>query len=395
VLAEENPPADVGGDRAAERDTRRQLRPAADGLLDLRERRSHPCAHAVLVHDREEEGDLVLGLEPAQLVGAHRADQSVEDRAVRLEIESLHVEQATIARVHDHGDPVSARTLPDHHLHVEIVTFLDQEVELAAAPGEELVDGVGLDPLGEAVDLQVRIDLEHLPRGEQRLLHPDLVDPPAETVEVREAEAIVVSDLVRAADPLEREGDRRHVPHREPDHADARTGEPELLVAGELVAVAVGAHLAQLVARKDVNEAGRPGVPDPRPIGLGLAIAEVSTHASIELFPRPRAGRIAQRHQLPQLFFDRVVRPADVSVRDQLFAAAARFLATEIEQDGLPRVVDLDNHLDGTWPSVTGVSGPPEPRSEPPRWASPRPAPSWTALARTASARASGARRAR
>jgi hypothetical protein len=84
----------------------------------------------------------------------------VEDRPVRLEVETLDVQQPTVTGLHDHRNAVRAGPLADEHLGV--------------------------------CDVEIGIDLEHLPRGEHRLLHPEIGHAGAQAVQVRQVEAVEI-----------------------------------------------------------------------------------------------------------------------------------------------------------------------------------------------------------
>jgi hypothetical protein len=57
------------------------------------------------------------------------AQQPVEDRTVRFEVETLDVEHAAIARLHDHRYLTIAGRFTHEELHVERVALFNDEVE--------------------------------------------------------------------------------------------------------------------------------------------------------------------------------------------------------------------------------------------------------------------------
>ena len=79
-------------------------------------------------------GTFLCGREVRQLRRVHVTEKAVENRTIRFEVETLDVEHAAVARLHDHGDPTIARSLANEELHVERVALFDDEVE----PVEEL-----------------------------------------------------------------------------------------------------------------------------------------------------------------------------------------------------------------------------------------------------------------
>lgn len=53
----------------------------------------------------------------------------MQDRALRLLVETLHVDQSAIAGRHQHRNPAGTGAFAQYRLHVERVTLFDHDVE--------------------------------------------------------------------------------------------------------------------------------------------------------------------------------------------------------------------------------------------------------------------------
>ena len=127
LLAEADPPDRVGDQRRAQGDLGDQLWPGGQGGADLDEGCRHPGRQPGAVHHAQRVGDLVLAGQFGQLGQVDIAEQAVQDRPLRLEVEPLDVQQAAVAGGHQDGHTSRARRLADQDLGVQRVAFLDDE----------------------------------------------------------------------------------------------------------------------------------------------------------------------------------------------------------------------------------------------------------------------------
>ena len=111
--------------------------------------------------------NLVLGRDSGATSRREPPHQPVHDRTRRLAIGSArHVEHAAVAGVHDDRDAKVTAPLTDYNLQVEVVAFLDEQIETAAAE-QACLNVFRIDAEREMDHLEIRIDFEHLPRREQ------------------------------------------------------------------------------------------------------------------------------------------------------------------------------------------------------------------------------------
>ena len=138
--AQAEPPDRRGGGRRAERDLARQLRPSGDRSGPPRTatpRRATTTSRAP--SSRTTYGAFSAVRQAGQLATSPcRRRRPWKIGSVRLEVEALDVENAAVARLHDHRDAPFARRLADEELHVERVALLDDEVEPVEEPVEVL-----------------------------------------------------------------------------------------------------------------------------------------------------------------------------------------------------------------------------------------------------------------
>ena len=283
-LAERDPAHGVGHHRAAERDVGRELRPRGDALLDLDHRGRRPVGEARRVEDADHVRDLLLGRQAAERGRGDVAEQPVERRPLRLEVEALDVEHPAMARGHDHRQARGARVLAQAHLHLQVVALVDDHV----GAGDEVGDRRLVDAPGIGHDADVGVELGDLPRGEHDLAHADVGEPAGHPVEVREVEDVEVGQPQLAADALVGHRGHDRPPDRQAGHGHGQPREPLLLVKGDRVAVAIQAQLAVQRLGQDVHQPAAPRIEGPRAEGGRLAAVQDACHRR-RAPERPRA----------------------------------------------------------------------------------------------------------
>src|SRR5271156_1408553 len=114
----------------------------------------------------------------------------MQDGPVGFEVETLNIEDAAVACLHQYGDAALARRLAHEELDVERVALLDNQIE----PFEEPVEIVGADTLEEGIDPKVRIDLTDATGRNHRLVPAEVEHTGRNAVEVREVDRVEVSE---------------------------------------------------------------------------------------------------------------------------------------------------------------------------------------------------------
>ena len=262
-LAQQDAPGGVGDDGAAEHHCRRQLRPAAQRAAVLADRRRQLGADRVAIDHLHDQRDALLRGQPVQILRADSGQPTVEQRPAWLEVEPLDVEQAAVAGVHEDRDPPRSCVLTCGYLDVGRIAFLDEQVKVL----EELIHHALGQSAGIDLDVKVRVNLENLPGRDHRLVHAQILHTAADPVQAGQSELVEVREPERAADPLHRAGDRRAVAYRQADDANPQPQQPLLIQRVQLAAVTVSAQLPVLLPRQHVDQAARPRVPHPGPVG--------------------------------------------------------------------------------------------------------------------------------
>nr|WP_276602898.1 hypothetical protein [Nannocystis pusilla] len=305
-LPEVHAPDDVGGRTTAVDDARAELRPGLDGRLDLDHRGDHAARHGALADDLEHVGDLLLRGEVGDPLGLDVADEAVEDRPRRLEVEALDVDERAVAGLHQHRDLVQPRGEPQLELDVDAVALVDQHVEPAAAQ-EERGEVVVVDADRVEHDLEEGVDLGDVAGGDQDLGDAEVVDGAADPVEVGQVEAVEVGQADLADAALERHRRRHRLTDRQADHADSLLGQAGLLFGRQLVLVAVGPQLDELGLVEQVHQTRGPRVVDPHAVLVRRRLAEVHLHPLARREVADPLARVARADQVDQLLLDGVV----------------------------------------------------------------------------------------
>ncbi|MFT3774545.1 MAG: hypothetical protein QM820_55010 [Minicystis sp.] len=290
----------------------------------------------ILPQDPQHVRHLVARRQALDVARLDAAQEAVEDRAIGLQIEALDIHHPALVGVHPDGDAVGPGALADVELDEEVVALLDQEIELAPAE-EEDIDVLLVEALGEDGDVEVGIDLEHLPRGDGHLGDTDGGHRGAQTIHVRERQRVVIGEAEGAAHALLAEGQRRRLPDREAHDAQRFRGQDGLLLGRDLVLIAGVAELAIFGLGEDVHQAARPGVMDPGAVFEEGDAGEVLGHQLLEIGGRELLRGAAGGDQLLELEGDGVVGHRDAPALDQGGEGAAILLARDDVQLGPPR----------------------------------------------------------
>src|SRR5262249_26108940 len=103
----------------------------------------------------------------------------MQDWSVWLQIATFDVEHSPVARFHNHGNPVYACLLAHQKLHLEVVTLVDQDIDLWWAR-QESRQGILGHPFPEDFYLRIRIRFIDLTRCNNCFVDADLVYPRVE-----------------------------------------------------------------------------------------------------------------------------------------------------------------------------------------------------------------------
>ena len=162
----------------------------------------------------------------------------MQNRALRLQVESFHIQQASIAGCHQHRNPTVAGALPQDGLHIQRIAFVNDDVE----PVEEFFDSVGCHPNAQNPDLQVRVDFRDSAGSHLGFVQPDVQYGRRHSVEIGQLNAIEIRQPKLAAHALRCQGVCDDMPDTQTNNADAQPAKPCLFLCGDHVAVAVQPH---------------------------------------------------------------------------------------------------------------------------------------------------------
>jgi hypothetical protein len=127
------------------------------------------------------------------------ADPAMKNGSLRIQIETFHVQHTSIGGLHQHRDACFLCVLAETHLHREVVTFFDEQIQPRR---EELLQIIRADAVQEDLNIEVRVNLEHGSRSQDGLAYSDLQYASAQPVQVGQVQAIEVGDTKRASDAL-------------------------------------------------------------------------------------------------------------------------------------------------------------------------------------------------
>jgi hypothetical protein len=105
---------------------------------------------------------------------------------------------------------------------------------------------------------------------------------PAQAVQIGQSKSVEIGDPEASADPFERQSDRARLSHGKPDHADRAAVQKLLLLARDLVAVAVGAKLAEFRIRQQMDEPSGPRIVDPESVVLRRHTGKMRGYLRVE-----------------------------------------------------------------------------------------------------------------
>ncbi len=183
----------------------------------------------------------------------------MEQRTIRLEVESLDIEDAAVTRLHQHRDPALPGFFAHQHLHVEGVALLDDQVETV----EKAAEVLGRDALGNGHDPQIRVDLADTPRRHHGLVDAEVEDAARNAVQVRELECVEVGHAQFTGQALHGQDVGDGVPGAETHDTDAETALLRLLRPGDLVAVPIEPQDVEGTRAEEPHDGPPPWVIDP------------------------------------------------------------------------------------------------------------------------------------
>jgi len=183
----------------------------------------------------------------------------VEDRAVRLQVESLHVHDATVARFHEDRNPSSSGFFTNEELHVQRIALFDDHVQAI----EEVVKVVSIDAFGDDDDTQVRVDLRYPPRRNHRLVDAEIKYARRDSIQIRQFQRVKIREADLTDEALHGEHVSNRVAGTQPDHADSKSAQPRLLRSGQFVSVSVKAERGEGPRRQQSHDGPSPWVVDP------------------------------------------------------------------------------------------------------------------------------------
>ena len=189
-------------------------------------------------------GTLSCLVKPESSCAIQIAQQTVEDRSGGLQIEPFDIYQATVACCHQNRQPQGTCGLADEDLHVERVTFLDNDIQSCKEFAQGFRSESGCLHLPQAGTGQVRQSFwaELSPcsrRGRDTLAR--------HAIEVGELEAIEVSEARVAAYALCRKCVCDGMTHAQADHTDPELTELTLFLRGDLVLITFQPDCAKCV----------------------------------------------------------------------------------------------------------------------------------------------------
>ena len=118
-------------------------------------------------------------------------------------------------------------------------------------------------PSGYDDDLKIGVDLGDAPRRDHGLVDAEVEDAGGDAVEVRQLEGVEVGQAELAGQPLHGQDVGDRVARAQPDDADAQRSQSRLLLAGELVVVAVEAQRGERRGAEQSHDGPAPRVVDP------------------------------------------------------------------------------------------------------------------------------------
>src|SRR5271166_2500414 len=183
----------------------------------------------------------------------------MQNRTPRLQVETFHVHQASIACSHQHRNPTGAGALAHDDLHVQRIAFVDNDVESV----EELVDGVDCQPDLQNPDEEVWIEFGDSAGGHLGLVKSEVQYGRRQPVKIRQLDAIEIRQPKLAAQALRCQGMRDDMPDAQTNNTDAQRAKPGLLLGGDHAPVAVQPDRAKRPRSQHCHDGPPPRVVRP------------------------------------------------------------------------------------------------------------------------------------
>ena len=187
--------------------------------------------------------NFVLPRQAGESCAIQIAQQTVEDRSGGLQIEPFDIYQATVACCHQNRQPQGTCGLADEDLHVERITFLDNDIQSC----EEFAQGFRSESGCLHRHRQVRVKFGNPSGGNYRLVHAEVENACRYAIEVGELEAIEISESQVAAYALCRKCVCDGMTHAQADHTDPELTELTLFLRGDLVPITFQPDYAKCV----------------------------------------------------------------------------------------------------------------------------------------------------
>ena len=188
----------------------------------------------------------------------------MQDRPLRLEVEPFHVDQAPIAGRHQHRNPPRPRPLSHDRLHVQRITFFDNDIQSV----EKFVDGIQRQTRVHNLNRQIRIELGDSAGGHFSFVQPDVEYGRRHAVQVGKFKVIEIRQPKHAAQSLRRECVRDDMSSAQPGNTDTQFTQSRLLFRGDHISVAIQPYRPKTPRAEHRHNRPPPGVIRP-PAGLG------------------------------------------------------------------------------------------------------------------------------
>ena len=240
------------------------LWPRRQCAVDLQQRRGTARRQLLGVEEAQHVRNLLPARHPRQRGRIHLAQQAVQDRPLRLEVEPFHVDQAPIAGRHQHRNPPGPRPLSHDRLHVQRITFFDNDIQSI----EKFVDGIQRQSRVHNLNGQIRIELGDSAGGHFSFVQPDVEYGRRHTVQVGKFKVIEIRQPKHAAQSLRRKSVRDDMSSAQPGNTDTQFTQSRLLFRGDHVSVAIQPHRPKTPRAEHRHNRPPPGVIRPS-AGLG------------------------------------------------------------------------------------------------------------------------------
>ncbi len=162
----------------------------------------------------------------------------MQNRPLRVEVEALHVDEASVTGRHQHRNSTRSGLLSHDRLHIQRIAFVDSDIEAV----EKFVNGVQRQARFEDPHRQVGVEFGDSARGRLGLVQPDVEHRRRDPVEIAQLQLVEIRQPEFAAQALGSERVRDDVTGAQPDDADPQRTQSRLFVDCDHIPVAVQPH---------------------------------------------------------------------------------------------------------------------------------------------------------